>query len=420
MSESSSGSTPSPSTDEMVNTFREAREYARGELDVEHSDIHPIAGLIDDDDVREMLVFMAETYDRGFLAEQIDDLDDVDMTRAEIVDEMPRSFWQTDFARETIRKYATEVSTRAIAEGNFTQTAFLAGLPSYKSDVSGLHAIHQLREWLVHSEQCKLIYLAALMGRGKTDLACTFYEVVHDHYARLRDAAREQDGMDESNVPVPEFAANFDVSTPDHVDAEVREIRSEREMLEWAEGGDSSQVRWFIFDEASTALTAQSGANAQKVAENMAPFVKRMRKLGINMIVIGHDKGDVHVAIRSLADFVDKTGLKTASFYSGITNREPSGHLFDVAGIPPTSWDFDTDDMAEWEWIADEDGEGGDEPDGWTDDELKHEIEERGARLWDAIDELNQSDVAQNLSNDEISISASGVSRGAKRLGITE
>ena len=355
--------------EEAVQTFREAREYVRGNLDVDHADAHPIAGLIEDDDVREMLMFMAETYDRGHLARQVEELEDAEVSAEEIRDEMPRSFWETEFAQETIRKHATNLATTAIREGNLSQTAFLSGLPSYRSDISGLHAIHQLREWLVHSEQCKLIYMAALMGRGKTDLAITFFEVIADHYERLRDAAREEDGLDEGEVPTPEFAANFDVQPAQDSDVEVVEIRSEREMLDWAEGGSSEEVRWFIFDEASTALTAQSGANAQKVAERMAPFVKRMRKLGINMIVIGHDKGDVHVAIRSLADFVDKVGLKTASFYSGISNREPTGHLFDVEGIPPTSWDFDTDDMAEWTWIADEEGATDEEiPSGYTDE----------------------------------------------------
>ncbi len=313
--------------------FREAREYARGALDVDHHDVHPIAGLVDDDETREMLMWLAEVYDPT----------DAD---GQLIEGLPRSFWDTSFAREAVRAHATEKLTTAIEEGNVTQTAFMTGAPSYKSDVSGLHAINQLADWLVHSEQCKLIYMAALMGRGKTDLAVTFFEVIHDHFRRVRRSLKEQ-GLDDlaAEVPEPEFAANFHVETPDDCEVEVREFNDEEAFLEWAEQGSSDLERWFIFDEASTELTAQSGANAQKVAEKMAPFVKKMRKLGINMVVIGHDKGDVHVAIRSLADFVDKQGLKTASFYAGIQNREPSGHLFDLDGIPrrvgrstPTTW----------------------------------------------------------------------------------
>ena len=384
--------------EDATATFRELREYSRGRLDVEHHDVHPVAGLVEDPEVREALIFMAEAFEPF---ERPDG-------------ERVSSFWESQLARRAIRKYATHNATRAISEGNITQASYFSGLPSYDSDVSGLHAINRLAEWLNHSEACKLIYIAALMGRGKTDLALTFLEVVNDHFRRVKRANKEV-GAD-GKVPTPEFAANFHVDVPEE-GTEVRQINRYDRLVEWMERGDSSQIRWFIFDEASSELTAQNAANAQKVVERMGGLVKKMRKRGVNMIVIGHDRGDVHVAIRSLADFVDKTGLKSASFYSGIENREPTGHLFDLGGIPPTSWEFDTDDTADWDWC---DGSGGvDEPEGWSDDELKHDIEERAAQLWDSFDDLTQTEVAETLSNDEISISATGVSRGAKRLGLT-
>lgn len=383
------------SVEDATAAFRELREYARGELDVEHNDIHPTAGVVQDARKRHVLEFFASAYDPP----------------QEWIDAgMPRDFWQTEFAQRAKSKYGTDAATEAVREGNLTQTAFMSGLPSYKSDVSGLHAIQQLADWLVHSEQCKLIYLAALMGRGKTDFSMTMFEVIHDHYSRVRRSLRER-GNDDllEEVPEPEFAANFHCeAAPD--DVEIAELHGEQELLDWAEGGSSEDERWFIFDEASTELTAQSGANAQKVAEKMAPFVKKMRKLGINMIVIGHDKGDVHVAIRSLADFVDKQGLKTASFYAGIQRREPVGHLFDLEGIPPTSWSFDTDDTADWEWI-DEDEEDEEQP-GLSERELKQEIARRGARLWKSTD-ITQQKVADALSTDEISVSRTMISRAA-------
>lgn len=396
-----SGPTSQIETDDDTNTYRELREYARGELDVDHRDVHPIAGLVDDDETAEVLAFMAENYEP---------------TQKDREEGLPRSFWETEFAQKAIRQHATQKATRAVERGNLTQAAFLTGAPSYQSDVSGLHAINQLADWLVHSEQCKLVYMAALMGRGKTDLACTLLEVVHDHFRRLERAVGG-----EVAIPEPEFAANF------HVEADrgahVEEINTERRLLEWAERGDSSQERWFVFDEASTELTAQSGKNAQKVAETMAPFVKKMRKLGINMIVIGHDKGDVHVAIRSLADFVDKTGLKSASFYAGIQNREPQGHLFDLDGIPPTSWEFDTDDMASWRWIADE--QESEESDvGMTEQEFKREVAKRAARVYLATpDSVTLEDVAAAVSNDEdggVSVSAATVSRYKRQIEADE
>lgn len=359
---------------EVVASFREIREYARGDLDVDHSDVYQWTGLVDDPLVREVLAFMAANYDPDLF----DDLEEADLDG-----EMPRSFEDTEFFEQALRKWGTERATEAIAEGNVSQTVYITGLPSYKSDISGLHAINQLADWLVHSEQCKLIYLAALMGRGKTDLSLTLLEIVADHYDRL-----ERADVDDS-TPTPEFAANFRVSTP--TDApEVRHIDNFDRLEEWGRRGSSDLVRWFIFDEASTELTAQSGSNAQDVAEVMAPFVKKMRKMGINMIVIGHDKRDVHPAIRSLADFVDKTGLKTASFYAGIKRREPTGHLFDVSGIPPTSWEFDTDDTADWSWgSALEEGD----PTVDVDAEIREFRNERIARLYAQIDSLTYEDL---------------------------
>jgi len=364
MSSTDSGSSMRQSLDEdTLGAYREFAEYARGELDVDHEHVHPIAGLIDDEEVRDLLMFMSEVYDH---------------TRHE---DLPRRFWDTTFAQHAIKKYVTHSSTEAVMRGDVHRLGALVGIPSYKSDISGLNAINQLVDWLVHSEQCKLIYMAALMGRGKTDLAVTFFQLIEDHYRRVRRS------VDDVEVPIPEFAANFAVD-PEPDDVEVLEINTWQDLNEWAESGSSDQVRWFIFDEASTELTAQSGANAQDVAETMGPFVKKMRKKGINMIVIGHDKGDVHPAIRSMADFVDKTGLKTASFYAGIKKREPTGHIMDVSGIPPTSWSFDTDDMASWSWGDEDEVETFDRSDveSEIEDEVREFRDERIAALYHQTD----------------------------------
>jgi len=398
MSNAATDSGESPAEiDDATATFRELREYAQGDLDVDHQDVHPIAGIVHDDEVAQLLMFMADEYDPPESA-----------VRA---GEMPRSFWETEFARRAVRKYGTLTASQAVADGNLTQASFVTGLPSYKSDVSGLHAVNQLVDWLVHSEQCKLIYLAALMGRGKTDLSLTMMEVVYDHFQRIRRSAREM-GRDDllAEIPEPEFAANFHVEAANG--AEVVEIHHYEDLKEWAERGSSDMERWFIFDEASTELTAQSGANAQKVAERMAPFVKKMRKMGVNMIVIGHDKGDVHPAIRSLADFVDKQGLKTASFYAGIQNREPAGHLFDLAGIPPTAWGFDTDDTADWSWGDEDDVDV--EDSGMDRAEFEQAIKERAGRLYALTkDDVTLKDVAQAVSTEDFGISQSTVRRYA-------
>ena len=379
-----------------TGSHRELREYARGSLDSDHHDVYPHAGLIQDDEVREVLSFMAANYEPP--------RDE----SGKIIEGFPTDFWSTDFAQRAIKKHATETAAKAIANDNVSQISYITGLPSYKSDVSGLHAINQLADWLVNSEQCKLVYLAALMGRGKTDLSCLMMEVVNDHFDRVSQSVEEE------SIETPEFAANFAVDAGD--DADVLHIDNYDDLVEWGSEGGSDQERWFIFDEASTELTAQSGKNAQDVAEIFAPFVKKMRKMGINMIIIGHDKGDVHVAIRSLADYVDKPDLKTASFYAGISKREPVEHLFDLGGIPQTSWTFDTDDTAEWSWGSAVEDDADDDL-GYTQEDIKTEIAERAARLWKQT-ELTQGEVAEALSNEHISISPATISRKAQSMKV--
>lgn len=350
---------------DLRGPIRELREYARGALDVDHNDVHPAAGLVEDGAVRRLLAFAEAEY--------------------EPVEDMPRDFWETDFARRIIRREAGETAARAVRDGDPNRAAYLTGIPSYKADVSGMDAVDRLTEWLIESEKCKLIYIAALMGRGKSALAVKFLELIHRYYHRVEAA------VEEAQPPTPEFAANFHIE-PTREDVDVGLIQSWPDLQEWADRGSSDDVRWFIFDEASTELTAQSGANAQDVAETMGPFVKKMRKKGVNMVVIGHDRGDVHVAIRSMADFVSKSTLKKASFFEGIKKRQPIGHILSVEGLPDSSWEFDTDDMAEWNWgdRADLREETGGE---FTEDDLRAVRNERLTRLYWGTD-LSQSDLA--------------------------
>lgn len=382
-----SGTGVPQSRDQLRAAASEVREYALSAIkEIDHADLSRAAGLVPDDDTRHMLTFAERAYNRH-------------------KEDGDPPFWETEWASRRLERAATDMAQEALRSGNLTQLEYLTGMPEYESDVSGLHATSQLINWLCHSENCKLIYMAALMGRGKTDLAVTFLQVIHWHYKRMAESlSLVSDTVSGNDVPQPEFAANFKVE-PAAEGAEVLEIKDMDTLEEWADEGSSDDVRWFIFDEASTELTAQSGANAQDVAEVMAPFVKKMRKKGINMIVIGHDKGDIHKAIRSMADFVDKTGLKTCSIYSGIQNREPTGHLVDLDGIPQTGWDFDTDDMAEWSWgsALEDDGETLDS--GMSDREFKQRLAIRAADLYEWSDDLSMKEAVERLSHEDVSIS---------------
>jgi hypothetical protein len=313
----------------------ELRDYSRGEIgEVDHRDVSHATGLVQDDDVLELMSFAESAYQRR-----------------KSPDDPP--FHETNWFQRRAKKYGTKTATRAIRDGNPSQMSYFAGNVGYQNDISGLHTARKLEHWLIHSENCKLIYVAGLMGRGKTDWCCSMFEVIHWYYERLRQEIAKYGGSPD-DIPEPEFAANFEVSPPANPrtsDVNCAHCASYDDLLDWiGEDGSSDDVRWFLFDEASTELTAQSAKTAQDVAEIFAPFVKKMRKDGVNMIVVGHDKGDVHIAIRSMANFVSKPGQKKAEVYRSIKNRNEEGHMYDLDRIPQTTWEYDTDDMATWNW----------------------------------------------------------------------
>jgi hypothetical protein len=381
------------SRDPRARASAELVEIGTGELGVEGrvADLDPDATRIDDREVSDLAVFARQAWERHSGTDEPD-------------------FRDTEWASDRIERYETKTAHRAVRDGDLSTMDHMIGKPSYSNDASGLHTVREFEEFLTGGAQTRPIYLAATMGSGKTDFALSALEVIEYHYRRARETAKEIDGLDPSNVPKPEFGANFSVTaTVDGV--EVEHVDNFDHMVA-DDGGDgwiprdasSDDVRWFIFDEASTELTAQSGANAQDVAEVMAPFIKKMRKLGVNMIIIGHDRGDVHPAIRSIAQFIDKRGLKRASVYRGIKSRQPVGHMFDLDGIPPTTWEFSTDDLAEWTWGSAVDGDGDLDSAGMSTKEIKERLAVRAARLYQESD-MSQKQAAAAMSGPEISIS---------------
>lgn len=344
--------------DDMHGPMRELREYALGNLDVDHQDVHRIAGLMDEDTIKFLL-----------RAERAYDPDD----------DMPNNFWDTTFAQEIIETEATIQATRAIRNNDIYTAGYMSGLPSHRSDLSGMKAIRRFGEWLCHSEQCKIIYISAPPGRGKTDMALLMAESIVAEYRRAERALRQTEVEDSviGRLPTIEIAGNFWFEPTDQ-NIKTKTIQNFPELEKWVDKGSVTDNRWFIWDEASTHLTAQSGENAQRVAESVAPMIKRLRKRGVNCITIGHDSKDVAPAIRELCDYVEKPSLKKADFYISVRQREGKGHLFSVDEIPQTSWNYDTDDMAEWSW----------EGDGYEDDEERY-VE------WDELEEIVEDELAQ-------------------------
>jgi hypothetical protein len=348
----------------------EAREYARGALaEIEHSDVSRAAGMVRDDDVRQLLAFAEQAWDRHG--------DD-------------RDFWQDlDWGTDRYQAAADTTLTKAVRNGNVSQMEYVTGWPEYESDVSGLHAIQRAENWLLYSERCKCIYVAAHMGNGKTDLCHLFAEII-EHRSEHDDSL--QDAEIRTNIQSSEYSTITDYDT----------------FEEWVESGEHGSNRWYIFDEASSALSGYSH-DRQKVEELMSHLVKLARKYGVNFIIVGHTGKDLHADLRRLCDFVTKPSLKTARVYKTVENTEGVGHMFDLQGLPPTTVGFRTDDEAPWSWG---DAVEQDETDALDRDDLKRILALRAAELWRDTD-VNQKTAAQYLSTRDIEVTQTDVSRAA-------
>jgi len=138
----------------------------------------------------------------------------------------------------------------------------------------------------------------------------------------------------------------------------------------------------------------------------MSSLVKRMRKNGVSLIIIGHTGKDLHADLRRLCDFVKKQSKKTADLYATVKGGEGAGHVLRLDGIPDTSLDFDTEDEAQWDW-----GEAESEGEGLSEDDLKEWEKYRMGRLYTEVDHLEQGDIA-----DTYDTSIPTVSRAASRF----
>lgn len=342
------------------------REYARGRLKgLDHRDIAPEAGVIDDADMRELLIFARQAWRSQRGAGDPD-------------------FEETKWYKNRREVAASETATEAVHEGKLAVMDYLTGRPEWEPDVRGLHAIHRLENWLVYSEAAKVAYIAGHMGSGKTDFAHLCAEVIEHRCSVDQDLP---DAEIRSNIPSSEYNS----------------ITRYPRFKDWVEEGSVGEQRWFVFDEASSQLSGYSH-DREEVEKLMSSLVKKARKNGVNLLIIGHTGMDLHADLRRLADYVEKPSKKTARFYATVKRGEGSGHLFDLDRLPPSRKDFDTEDEAPWDWgdALDETGDDTLDP-----SDVQRLIAKRAAEIYEST-EMSQNDVVEMLNSaadDGVSIS---------------
>lgn len=303
---------------EQFSTSAELRSYIEGNLG-ENTDVYPHAGFISDSSVLELMNFLSYAYDGD-------------------KDGMPYNFENTDLGQMMKKSQATKTATKAVREGNISQMKYVSGKQSYQIDASSINALIALREKLENPAYIQ--YLFGHMGNGKTDFAILECEL-----------AKRELGF--------EIGSNIKSFTE-----KDKMIQNYGELLKWlANGQQVSSVdeiiekdidvsdKLFVFDEASSHASGYSD-DAYETQKKLGVMVKKIRKVGGRLIVIGHTGKDIHPDIRRLSECVHKTGKKVAKIYQTVDERGNGEGLKDsISGIPKTNWNnYETKEITKWNW----------------------------------------------------------------------
>lgn len=297
------------------------REYTRGGLGTEHHNVMPHTVLVSDEDVRELLSHMAHMYDPSAF------------------DETPSTFWETRFAKRVLKNCGTEVANYAVKTGQTEVIDFITGLPNFDADISGIHTINKIREWMTRTAAITLF--AGHMGNGKTDFALLLAEVWK----------WEQDRMGNKHAILSNIQSFKEAET----------VTSMSELKERIEEDEDEHIH-VVWDEASSHASGY-GSDRDDVENQLRRFLRMIRKNNGSLTMIGHTKGgkDIHPDVRRLCQAVHKTSKKEATIYREITEaREYDHEKMSLESIPQTSFTYDTDEDSDWTWdleIEDEEEE---------------------------------------------------------------
>lgn len=308
---------------EEFSTSAELRSFIEGNLAGDNTDVYPHTGLVSDTDIQDLMNFMESSY----MGEH---------------SEMPYHFKNTKMGKMLRKASATNTATKAVQEGNISQMKFISGKQSYTNDVSGIHTLINLRDKL--GQDAYIQYLFGHMGNGKTDFAILQAELAHiEHNADIGTNIKSLAEEREHITYIPRYGNLLqwlaDGTTVGSID-EIAQLDI-----------DVSQ-KLFIFDEASSHASGYSD-DAYETQKKLGTLVKKIRKVGGNLIIIGHTGKDVHPDIRRITnDCVSKSGLKTAEYYHAVNEEgNGKGHKETISGIPQTNWnEYDTNEITNWDW----------------------------------------------------------------------
>lgn len=309
--------------DENLLTAAKLREQIEGRLEG-HAQPHGHTGIVADPTTRSTLSFLEAEFD----------LEDFEL------------------GRRMLAKFRTDAATEAVASGNGSVLSHLVGVTEQDLDASALTVTARILD-VLESDTLTTLLAAGDPNSGKTNTVWLLTELAKVIWPDL--------------LVVSNARASI-------VDEQVNNCHDLACVL--IENRDTPKV--VIVDEGSTHFDARSKSYA--VATQWAPLLKRMSKLGVELVgVIGHTGKDVDPELKRLTSLgLYKPEPKVAGFYSRwpADSDRPADLMFsgDLVELEATGVDYDPDEPAGWDWNLREDLIGSDLD--W--DELGDRLDELG------------------------------------------
>ncbi|WP_176393199.1 P-loop NTPase family protein [Natronolimnobius baerhuensis] len=308
------------------------REWQDGNLERDPDEVLPHSGFVRDEQVDRQLTMRAIHHD-------VDRWDG----------KASKDYLAVGKNRKILKAEGSETARNALENGDTLTLKHYIGDPSQEADLAGIKAVTRLQE--IVAGPAPVIVLLGEMGAGKTDFAGLL--------GQLRERWVDGDLLVGSNI-----------RTLDRINRWVREDGSVEDgwiphyplLEEWVtQDGDpvhnSQQPKLFIGDEFSSNASG-TGEDGHKVRQKMGPLVYKIRKYGGALIYIAHGESSIHPMLWRVGTIIKKKSQKRAI----VADRVSGGTLQGIdprplEGIPPTDWNYNTKDEADWNWEAPSSGD---------------------------------------------------------------
>ncbi|WP_436927098.1 hypothetical protein [Halosimplex amylolyticum] len=260
---------------------------------------------------------------------------------------------------------ATDAGRKAIKEGDMQTLKLQTGDQGQQADISGMKAIGKIDDLV--GGPAPVIVILGEMGAGKTDFACLL--------AQRRDQLVDGDHIVGTNI---QSLHEKDPWIDSDGAAQDGYIPNYGTLTEWVEqDGDplhnEQRPKTFLGDEFSSAASGR-GKQGYETAQKMAPLVYKIRKYGGALIYIAHGPKSIHPLLWRVGTIIKKESPKRAIVADSIKSAQLADIQFEIEGVPPTDWRYNTDEASDWSWSRIDDS-----------DELEPDEAVRRTAIWTVV-----------------------------------